>query len=346
MAFVTLTSQQRGLLSRAVTAARREAEAGAHEALQALGVDHHEPFGHMTLEQRAFRNALRAHGRQLGDARDSKRGTQAIDRLAHEIAFEHWHRMLFARFLAENGLLIHPVHDVAVSIEDCIDLAKEQGQDPWALAASFAQNMLPQLFRKDDPALSVALPTNRRTQIEKLLADLPAVIFTASDASAGAINSGRRSGRKRSTPPATRSARMNCRRSRSCSPKITWWTSCSTTRSARGTRARCSPRIPSWPKPRRARTNSASAVALPGCPWKYLRFIKGKDGKWTPAAGTFDGWPKTAKELKCLDPCMGSGHFVVAMFERLVALAHGRGKAGRSGGGGGGHPRQPVRFGD
>ena len=61
-------------------------------------------------------------------------------------------------------------------------------------------------------------------------------------------------------------------------------------------------------------------MALPGCPWKYLRFIKGKDGKWTPAAGTFDGWPKTAKELKCLDPCMGSGHFVVAMFERLVAL--------------------------
>lgn len=35
---------------------------------------------------------------------------------------------------------------------------------------------------------------------------------------------------------------------------------------------------------------------------------------------TFDGWPQSAKELKCLDPCMGSGHFVVAMFERLVAL--------------------------
>ena len=31
-------------------------------------------------------------------------------------------------------------------------------------------------------------------------------------------------------------------------------------------------------------------------------------------------WPKTAKELKCLDPCMGSGHFVVGMFERLGAL--------------------------
>jgi hypothetical protein len=62
------------------------------------------------------------------------------------------------------------------------------------------------------------------------------------------------------------------------------------------------------------------AVALPGCPWKYLRFIQGEDGKWTPAAGTFDGWPKTVAELKCLDPCMGSGHFIVAIFERLVAL--------------------------
>jgi hypothetical protein len=61
-------------------------------------------------------------------------------------------------------------------------------------------------------------------------------------------------------------------------------------------------------------------MALPGVAWKYLRFIKTNDGRWTPAAGTFDGWPSTAKELKCLDPCMGSGHFVVAMFERLVAL--------------------------
>lgn len=34
----------------------------------------------------------------------------------------------------------------------------------------------------------------------------------------------------------------------------------------------------------------------------------------------FPGWPKFAKALTCLDPCMGSGHFIVAMFERLVAL--------------------------
>ena len=62
------------------------------------------------------------------------------------------------------------------------------------------------------------------------------------------------------------------------------------------------------------------AVALPGCPWSYLRFIKGQDEEWTPAAGTFEGWPKSAAALRALDPCMGSGHFIVAMFERLVAL--------------------------
>jgi hypothetical protein len=62
------------------------------------------------------------------------------------------------------------------------------------------------------------------------------------------------------------------------------------------------------------------AVALPGCPWSYLRFVKSADASWAPAAGTFEGWPNTAAELKCLDPCMGSGHFVVAMFERIVAL--------------------------
>lgn len=84
------------------------------------------------------------------------------------------------------------------------------------------------------------------------------------------------------------------------------------------------------------------ALSVNGVNWSYLRFIKSakrdetsatdsspalstenrtlNTEHWLPAAGRFDGWPKMAKELTCLDPCMGSGHFVVAMFERLVAL--------------------------
>ena len=38
------------------------------------------------------------------------------------------------------------------------------------------------------------------------------------------------------------------------------------------------------------------------------------------AAGAFDGWPKNAKQIKALDPCSGSGHFLVALFRHLVPI--------------------------
>lgn len=37
----------------------------------------------------------------------------------------------------------------------------------------------------------------------------------------------------------------------------------------------------------------------------------------TPVAGVFPGWPDRAAELKILDPCCGSGHFLVAAFDLL-----------------------------
>ena len=58
----------------------------------------------MDEPQRRLRQALRARARQLGDGD----GTQGFDPLVDEVAYEQWHRMLFARFLAENGLLMHP----------------------------------------------------------------------------------------------------------------------------------------------------------------------------------------------------------------------------------------------
>ena len=55
-------------------------------------------------------------------------------------------------------------------------------------------------------------------------------------------------------------------------------------------------------------------------PLEYLRFVKTEDGLWTPAAGTFDGWPESLSELKTLDPCGGSGHFLVAALLMLVPM--------------------------
>src|SRR5262249_47487715 len=63
------------------------------------------------------------------------------------------------------------------------------------------------------------------------------------------------------------------------------------------------------------------AVALPGYLFDYLRFIKDEStAAWKPAAGMFDGWPKTVRKLKILDPCCGSGHFLVAVLELLIHM--------------------------
>ena len=320
MTFTALTKDQRNLLARAVTKARTEAEAGAGAALVALAVDHHEPFKHMDESARKLRNSLRAHGRQLGDALDTKRGTQEIVRLAHEVAFEHWHRMLFARFLAENDLLIHSDAGVAVSIDDCVDLAREQGKSPWELAASFAQSSLPAIFRKDDPALMVTLPLERRTEIEKLVTDLPPEIFTGSDAlgwvyqfwQAEKKDEVNASGDKIGAdelPAVTQLFTEDYMVDFLLDNTLGAWHA-----------GKALAANPTLAQTAQSEDELRSALSLPGCPWKYLRFIKHDEGKWTPAAGAFDGWPKTAKELKCLDPCMGSGHFVVAMFERMVAM--------------------------
>ena len=67
--------------------------------------------------QKALRNQLRAHGRQLGDVRRSD-GSQDTGHLAQACAYEHWHRMLFARFLAENDLLLNPEYGVAMSLTE------------------------------------------------------------------------------------------------------------------------------------------------------------------------------------------------------------------------------------
>ena len=131
-----LAVELRKRLERAIADAREVAEAGARAALEALAVHVREPYEHLSSEERSLRRRrLRAHGRQLGDRLDPRSGLQSIDRLVHECAYEHWHGMLFARFLAENNLLIAAEWgDVSVSLKDCEDLGKDEGLDKWAMA--------------------------------------------------------------------------------------------------------------------------------------------------------------------------------------------------------------------
>ncbi|MDD9979917.1 MAG: hypothetical protein OXU81_00895 [Gammaproteobacteria bacterium] len=179
----TLSSDLRRRLERAIADARDVAEAGARAALEAFAVHLREPYGHMSAQERSLRRRLRAHGRQLGDRLDPRSGTQSIDRLVHECAYEHWHGILFARFLAENNLLIASEWgDVSVSLKDCEELGKNEGLDKWAMATRFAHRMLPQVFRPAHPAFEVRFAREHRLKLEALIESLPANIFVATDA--------------------------------------------------------------------------------------------------------------------------------------------------------------------
>jgi hypothetical protein len=307
-------------LENAVKAARRVAEQAATKALDSLAVGSHEPWSGQPTADRALRVKLRARGRQLGDALDAKTGKQATARLVHEVAYEHWHRMLFARFLAENDLLIEPDSGVAISLATCRELAKEQGTDVWMLASRFAQTMLPEIFRADDPVLAVELAREDQLELERIVADLGTEVFTASDSlgwcyqfwqaeKKQAVNdSGVKIGADE-LPAVTQLFTEDYMVDFLLDNTLgAWWA---------GKKLAADPSIAA------SATNEddlRKAVSLAGVPWAYLRLIADEGGAWRPAAGTFDGWPQATKDLTCLDPCMGSGHFVVAMFERLVPL--------------------------
>ena len=142
---------------------------------------HREFYEHMDTEQRTLRRRLRAHARQLGDRPNARTGEHTIEHLVQETAYEHWHSMLFARFLAENDLLIEPEINVAVTLDECEDLARDKGSDKWELAAQYAHSMLPQVFRTEHPGLEVRLAREYRLKLEGLVEGLPAAVFTATD---------------------------------------------------------------------------------------------------------------------------------------------------------------------
>ena len=181
-----LPSDLRNKLERVIIEARDAAEVGAQAALEALAVNHYEPYPHMKPEERKLRNQLRARARQLGDRKfpraDASGKDHEIIHLIGECAYEHWHRMLFARFLAENNLLIEPEENMAISLTEAEELANEEGLDVWVYASRCAQQMLPQIFRPDDPLLQVSFATEHMLKLERLLASLPEAVFTASDA--------------------------------------------------------------------------------------------------------------------------------------------------------------------
>jgi hypothetical protein len=172
-----LDDNLRRAFEKAVINARDAAEAAARTALTALALEREVAPAGFGSDQRRLRNALRARARQLGNG-DMAAGTPL---LVEEIAYEQWHRMLFARFLSENELLMHPA-GAPVSLQDCADLALEAGDgDAWQVATGFAARMLPGIFNADAPAAQVRLAPEDLQRLERILAGLPTAVFTSDD---------------------------------------------------------------------------------------------------------------------------------------------------------------------
>ena len=288
-------------LENTVKAARDVAEKAGRAALAQLAVNEGKAPDYLSAEQKALRRSLRAHGRALGDVKHLD-DTQGLQHLVWEVSYEHWHRMLFARFLAESGLLMWEP-GAAVSLDDCRDMVDNHpdmamgAKSHWELAGKLAARMLPQVFKQQSPVFALSFAPEDQRALEKLLANLPAEVFQASD-SLGWVYQFWQAKRKDEVNASE--VKIGADELPAVTQLFTepymvdfllhnslgaWWMT----------------RHPGTPCP---------------VPMPYLRTLE--DG--TPAAGKFEGWPATLRDFKLLDPSCGSGHFLVAAFLLLVPL--------------------------
>ena len=317
----TLDKGLRSALENTILAARSAAEEAAQIVLEALGVGEKVPFPHLNHAERTLRRKLRSHGRQLGDIQyeDTK---QTIGALTEEVAYQHWHRMLFARFLAENDLLMDddPVSPISLTIEECNDLAPSLGaRNGWDLAARYASRMLPQIFLNDSPIFSLEFPIERQKVLEQLVSSIPQEVFHASD-SLGWVYQFWQTKRKKDINDS--GVKIGARELPAVTQLFTepymvsflldnslgaWWAA-----------KRLSSHDLVTAEDEQELRDKAYIDHLP---LEYLRFVKDEEtGAWKPAGGTFDAWPKQLSNFKMLDPCCGSGHFLVATLQMLVPM--------------------------
>lgn len=308
-------------LESTVLAAREVVETACREEIERLGVADATVPAFLNDAQRKLRNRLRAHARQLGDPLHDN-GKQETAHLLAEMAYEQWHRMLFARFLEQNNLLMYDAY-TPVTLDECAELLEEETDcaSAWELAGRLAAKMLPQVFRVDSPVLAVRLPINHQRTLEGLIMALSPAVFEAQD-SLGWCYQFWQTKRKKEVndsgvpigadelSPVTQLFTEPYMVSFLLDNALGAW----------------------WAKRRLTDDHLRHAsdeqelrerAAIPGVPLTYLRFVKVTDTQgdlWQPAGGWYDAWPQNISELKTLDPCCGSGHFLVALFLMLVPM--------------------------
>jgi len=319
-----LATPQRRALEKTIKEARLVAEAGAADAIRRLGVAEGKAPAYLSEEEKELRRRLRAHARTLGDRLDKDSDEQEVKRLVEAAAYAHWHRMLFARFLAERGLLRHPEHNVPVSLEDCREIAQEEGAaDAWAVAERYAASMLPAVFRIDDPVLSLTLDAAQNQSLHRLVTDLDDDVFQAEDSLGWTYQFWR----------AAEKAMIDKKGDKIGADEISAVTQLFT--EPYMVRFLLHNTLGAWwagkilearPELATTATNEdalRAVCSLPGYSFDMLRFIQEGEAdevRWRPAAGNFPGWPTEVKDITMLDPCCGSGHFLTEALAILSAM--------------------------
>ena len=307
-------------LATTIGKAREVAEEGAAEALRRLAIAEDTAPAYLSTPDKALRRLLRAHARSLGDAWDGKT-LGSTSHLMETAAFEHWHRMLFGRFLVERGLLVDPDSGATVAREELAELAAERGlSDEWALVEQIAAPALPAVFKPGDPALALPLAPEHAKRLRDLVAGLPADVFTSDDALGWTYQFWRAAEKDRVNKVGGKigAAELPAVTQLFTEPYMVqfllhntlgaWW---------------AGKALAADPALAMGATDEAAlrrTLALPGVDWTYLRFVREDGGAWRPAAGGFPGWPARAAEVTMCDPCCGSGHFLTEALVILTAL--------------------------
>ncbi|MEL0169781.1 MAG: N-6 DNA methylase [Pseudomonadaceae bacterium] len=189
----------------------------------------------------------------------------------------------------------------------------------WELAGVLASKMLPQIFRIDSPVFALEFAPEHQRELEKLVTGLDPETFQAQD-SLGWVYQFWQSKRKDEVnksevkigadelSPVTQLFTEPYMVSFLLDNSLgAWWA---------GQRLTGHDWLAA-----QSEQELREKAAIPGVPLSYLRFVKDEaTQQWQPASGTFDAWPKQLSEVKALDPCCGSGHFLVAAFLMLVPL--------------------------
>ncbi|QYZ78641.1 SAM-dependent DNA methyltransferase [Methanofollis formosanus] len=284
-----LEKSARNQLDKAVQAARRAATAGADRALRALSVDQGKKPTYLTPEQNELRRRLRVRCRGFGSWQD----------LVRAVAYEQWHRMLFARFLAENDLLIHPLYQVPVTLDECAEIARNRGIDQWEVVTEYAAGMLPGIFQQDDPLLLLKYAPEDQAALQEILEGIPTETFQTQDALGWTYQFWQTEEKEK----VKKSER-----------KIEGADICAVTQL--------------FTEPYMVQfllQNTLGAWWLDCHPESPLRseWIYYKD----EVQHNFSTFPKKAKELWLLDPACGSGHFLVEAFHMLLAIRQEEGES-------------------